>query len=191
MKQYPSISKEIQKGLSIYAFEKIDGSSIRSEWSPKQKFYKFGSRTRLLGEDQPFINEAKELFINKYENYLDEVLSKNRWERVVIFSEFFGPNSFAGTHQEEKHDIVIFDVNIYKKGFLPPKDFINYFGHLDVAKLLYHGPCDHEFVESVKGSTLDGMGFEGVVAKAKNPNNKIGLPIMFKIKSNAWLEKLK
>ncbi len=47
-----------------------------------------------------------------------------------------------------------------------------------------------EFVESVKNSTLNDMPFEGVVCKGAL-DNKTKQPVMFKIKSNAWLSKLK
>ena len=52
MKQYPSISHDI-RSVQAYAFDKLDGSNIRAEWHPKKGFWKFGSRTRLLGTDQP------------------------------------------------------------------------------------------------------------------------------------------
>jgi hypothetical protein len=43
MKTYPSISRDIV-GQPIYAFDKLDGSNIRAEWSKKNGFHKFGSR---------------------------------------------------------------------------------------------------------------------------------------------------
>lgn len=190
MKDYPTISKETIRGISIYAFDKCDGSHIRAEWNKKQKFYKFGSRGRLLGTDQPFISEAKEIIITKYEQDLSDIFKKNNWERAIVFFEFFGVNSFAGMHVDEPHDVLMFDVNPYKKGILPPKEYINYFGHLDIASLLYHGVCDEVFEELVRSSRLEGMSLEGVVCKAKNSKNT-SMPVMFKIKARAWLEKLK
>lgn len=168
MKKFPSISGKIEQGMSIYAFAKLDGSNIRAEWSKKKGFYKFGSRNRLLGEDQEFIEESSDL---------------------ICFFEFLGNNSFAGTHQNEKHDIVLFDVNPFKKGILEPKEFVKYFDKLDTAKMLYHGPCNDDFVQSVLKSSLENIPFEGVVCKAKNPK-KMATPIMFKIKTKAWRSKL-
>lgn len=190
MNQYPSIPKEVQKGLSIYSFNKIDGSQIRSEYTRKTGFSKFGSRGRLLGSDQEFISEGKDLFLNKYARDLIERFKQNNIEKAVVFSEFFGEHSFVGTHQAEPHDVVIFDIHIYKRGLLPPKEYLELMEGLEIAPLLYHGPCSAEFIESVRNSTLEGMGLEGVVCKAKNPKNA-GLPIMFKIKSQAWLDRLK
>ena len=189
MKEYPPIQREIVN-CPIYAFDKKDGSNIRSEWNRKQGLYKFGSRNRLLGEDQPFLTEAPDIIRNKYEKDLSDIFRKERFERVICFFEFWGPNSFAGTHIQEPHDVTLFDVNPHKKGILDPAAYLKLFGHLDICKLLYRGNCNSEFVELVRSGQLGGMTFEGVVCKAKNPKNT-PMPIMFKVKNRAWVEKLK
>ena len=43
MKGYPSIPREVQHSLNVYAFDKLDGSQIRAEWTQKNGFFKFGS----------------------------------------------------------------------------------------------------------------------------------------------------
>lgn len=116
MKSYPSISKEIVSGMDIYAFSKIDGSNIRAEFNKKQRFYKFGSRNRLLGSDQLFISEAETIVKEQWEKQLSEIFKKNQWERAIVFFEFWGDNSFAGIHQNEPHKLNLIDVNPYKKG---------------------------------------------------------------------------
>ena len=189
MKTYPTISAKIERVIIIYAFAKLDGSNIRAEWSKGKGFYKFGSRNRLLGTDQDFIHEAEPLIKLKYEKDISKIFSKNDWDRAICFFEFLGPNSFAGTHQNETHDIILFDVNPYKKGILEPKEYLKYFGDLDIAKLLYHGMCDQVFVDSVIQSTLEDIPLEGCVCKAKNQKNT-PTPVMFKIKSEAWKQKL-
>lgn len=191
MKSYPSISKEIIKGLDIYAFGKIDGSNIRAEYSKKKGFYKFGSRNQLITDEQGVLNKAKDLIINNFSDPTLQIIKKQRWERVILFFEFAGSKSFAGIHEEnDSHDVWLIDANPYKKGILPPNEFLSIFGDLNTAPLLYHGKCNDEFVESVKFSRLQGMPEEGVVCKAKNPKDK-HCPIMFKIKSHRWLERLK
>jgi len=60
MKSYPTISTKI-KPTQIYAFDKIDGSNIRVEWSDKQGFYKFGSRNRLIDENTYRLGESVNL----------------------------------------------------------------------------------------------------------------------------------
>lgn len=123
MKEYPSIPREIDRDLLVYAFDKLDGSNIRAEWSRKTGFYKFGSRTVLIDEKSS-LGEAIGLIRNKYEKGLSKVFRDQRLERAICFFEFFGPNSFAGFHHPEPHDVVLIDVNPHKKGIDPPVDFI-------------------------------------------------------------------
>ena len=70
-----------------------------------------------------------------------------------------------------------------------PKQFMSTF--VDVvptAPLLYHGNANAEFVEDVKSGTLDGMTFEGIVCKSQElVRNK---QVKFKVKNQAWLDKL-
>ena len=175
-------------GLPIYAFNKIDGSNIRAEWSRKRGLYKFGSRRRLLGTDQDELVEAEPL-IRAHEDRIAHVCKKNRWERIVLFYEFAGPNSSFGNHiVDDEHQVWLIDAAPYKKGVLPPREFIEHFSDLNPAPLLYRGNCNNGFVQSVKDGTLDGMGSEGVVCKAKGKGNTI---VMFKIKSDSWYQRLR
>ncbi len=177
--------------MSVYAFAKIDGSNIRAEWSRKTGFYKFGSRKRLLGNDQPCIRNAEALIQDGFNASVERIAKKYGWDRIILFFEFAGPQSFAGSHVEgDAHEVWLIDANPYKKGILPPKEFLEAFGDLHITPLLYHGPCDEDFVESVRTSRLEGMSEEGVVCKAKNPKNTPS-PVMFKIKSQRWLNRLK
>ena len=46
---------------------------------------------------------------------------------MIVYAEWFGAQSLAGMHKpwDHKRDIVLFDVNPHKKGFLGPKDFLD------------------------------------------------------------------
>jgi hypothetical protein len=189
MKSYPSITREIRSDLPIYAFDKLDGSNIRAEWAPRQGFYKFGSRRRLLNEEQ-LLGEARELVLKKYAQGLTAVFEAERYEAAVCFFEFYGPGSFAGRHRDEEHTVTLFDVNPYKKGILEPEAFLKLFGHLDTPRLLYRGPADAAFVGAVRSGALPGISGEGVVCKAKS-DKRTPMPILFKIKTNAWIARLK
>ena len=189
MKAYPTIPKNVVRDHQIYTFDKLDGSQIRAEWTRKNGFYKFGSRKVLIDNTHP-LGEAVKLIQNKYGDDLSRVFCKKRLDQTLCFFEFFGPNSFAGQHENEDHDVVLFDVNIHKKGILDPPDYLKLVGHLEIAKLLYTGRAGKEFEMSVKDGTLEGMTFEGVVCKGKHPK-KTPMPLMFKIKSEAWLQKLR
>lgn len=187
MKQYPSITKNIRKDLYIYAFDKLDGSNIRAGWNAKKGFYKFGSRTELIDKSSPF-GGAISLIQDKYSQDLSRIFKDLKWSETVCFFEYYGPSSFAGSHNfQEKMDAVLIDLSPYKVGILPPARLVEYFGHLDVAKLLYQGPITKELFDAVKQSTMPGMTSEGLVCKGMDGNELV----MFKIKSNAWLGKLK
>ena len=115
-----------------------------------------------------------------------------------MFAEWFGAKSFAGQHEEDDpKDIVIFDVNPHKKGFLSPKQFLDYFGHLKVAEFVYRGNLNEMLIKSVKNSDFDYIDFrsscpiktvvpEGVVCKSGKGH---GL-WMCKIKSQNWFDEL-
>jgi len=191
MKHYPSITKEIRHDIDIYAFDKLDGSNIRAEWNSKKGFYKFGTRSTLIDEKSEPFGMAIPLVKNKYEAELTKIFQANKWTEVVCFFELYGKNSFAGQHIfTEPLDVVLLDVSPFKKGILPPTQFVNLFGHLDIPKILYHGKVTTELFDLIKQSTLPNMTFEGCVCKGES-DTKANPPIMFKIKSRAWLDKLK
>lgn len=191
MKSYPSISAEIQN-IDVYAFPKYDGSNLRAEWSKKNGFYKFGSRTRLLDPQEKPLGEGVDLYLSKYKDSLTKCFKSEHFESVVCFFEFFGDNSFAGYHEDEPHQVIVFDIAPFKKGLLPPQDYISLARKysLDISLPIYHGNANSEFHKQVSEGILPGMTFEGVVCKS-SPLKKGYPPNMFKIKNQAWYEKLR
>lgn len=192
MKAYPSITTTIDFSKSYHLFDKLDGSNIRAEWSPKQGFYKFGSRTQLLTPEQAVLYPSIEAFKEKYSEELASRFSKAKFERAVCFFEWLGPNSFAGSHPDSLDVLrpVLIDIAVYKKGIMPPEKFLDFTAGLDVPALLHVGKIPEELFQSVRNRTLPGMTFEGVIGKGEFSQREGG-PIMFKIKSNDWLNKLK
>ncbi len=189
MESYPSIGREI-RNIPVYAYDKLDGSNIRVEWTRKNYFTKFGSRNQLIDETHPHLGESLQIFDDKYAAGLDHIFRKERVEKMTVFLEFFGPSSFAGFHEpNEKHDLLLFDAYMYKRGMLPPVEFNKMFRNVPTVPLLYTGNCNQPFVDQVKNGILPGMTFEGVVCKAGyDARNR---PVVFKVKNQAWLSKLK
>jgi len=187
--EYPSITKNIID-VPIYAFDKLDGSNIRVEWSRKNGFTKFGSRKRLLSRDEKPLGEAISIFEETMADSLVKPLKKLQVERATLFMEFSGLNSFAGFHEEEEHSLTLFDVSLYKKGFMLPKEFMKIFDDVvPTAELLYYGKANSDFVKSVNEGVLEDMTFEGVVCKSQElVRNQ---QVRFKVKNQAWLDKLK
>lgn len=188
MKSYPSISTKLER-TKIVTFDKLDGSNIRAEWSRKKGFYKFGSRNQLIDRNSPILGEAVDLIVENYQEQLSSIFFAKKWERAVAFFEFYGENSFAGSHEEdEEHKVTLIDVNVYKRGMIEPLHFIELFEEVGIPKVLYKGVLTEELVTSVKKGTLEGMTFEGVVCKYHNQKNKIVR--MFKIKNRNWIDQL-
>lgn len=198
MKEYPSIER-VRKadGRHCFAFYKYDGSNIRAEWSRKTGWYKFGSRQRLLYQNE--LAEAKDIFMRDYAEPLEKALLDykdfHKPISALAFLEFFGPHSFAGKHDcktlhvesNEPKQLVLFDVNIFKKGICGPRTFLDAFGHLKVPEVIYKGPLDEAFVEEVREGRYPVK--EGVVCKGGDGFDHSLW--MHKIKTYAYLEELK
>ena len=200
MKHYHTIEKNVQDyiGQHIFAFEKIDGSNICAEWNRKLSkksaftngFGKFGTRTEMIKhKNNPFC-EAIDIFMDKYSAPLDKIFREEIIFRgvdgITVYGEFFGPSSFAGQHDwNEEHDVVIFDMFVYKKDFVKPRDFIDIFGHLRIAKLITQGLLDEQMIQDIisnKYHLKEGVVFKGVSE---------GKVWMAKVKTQHWLDKVR
>lgn len=180
MLAYPSITSAITYDAHVWAFEKIDGSQIRAEWSSKRGFYKLGSRKQLIGEEN-YLRVAGDLLAPLQDKFA-ETFEAERWDRAVCFFELAGPNSFAGGHDpNDQLTLTLFDVATISRGLFPPKRFVELFEHVPISMPVYRGLVTEEFVESVRTSTVLR---EGVVCKTKNGQ-------MFKIKTRAWIARVK
>jgi hypothetical protein len=140
-------------------------------------------------ENNPF-TEAIDIFENKYAEDLDRIFIENRFfrgiDKITVYGEFFGENSFAGKHDwAEVHDLVIFDMFLYKKDWLKPADFIDIFGHLDIPKLVYTGFLDETLIGKIVTNYYglkEGLVLKGVI------ENKV---FMVKVKTQEWLNKVR
>lgn len=196
MKSYPTIkthknTKNI--GNFCIAFDKMDGSNIKIEWNRKNKhcngFIKFGTRTQLIDKNSQF-GEVPDMFMNKYSEGVAKIFKDDKLfrgaEEITLYLEYFGENSFAGSHEEtDEKDIVLFDLFVYKKSFIQPKDFIETFETLGIPNVIYSGIFDNNLIKNVNDNIYNLK--EGVVSKGVI-DGKIW---MTKIKTFDWLEKVK
>jgi hypothetical protein len=192
LKQYPSISREITRG-SYYVFDKLDGSNIRAEWHPKKGFWKFGSRTQLVDPQSGPLGALSIPLIQAQSDAIGAALRALKAQEATCFFEFFGPSSFAGVHayEEQGFKAVLIDVNIFKKGFMAPGEFVRHFSEkMETAALLHHGNVTEDLIKLVREGRLEGMSSEGVVCKGAPLKNGYP-PHMFKIKSQAWIDRVK
>lgn len=189
MEIYPSIGTHLISE-HILAFDKLDGSNIRAEWTRKNGFNKFGTRRRLLDPAEPILGEAVALFQEKYADSLNHIFRKERMTKATAFFEFHGENSFAGQHEDEEHTVTLFDIHNYKQGLLTGSEFMKLVGNrVETVPVIWEGKVNLGFIKQVRENTLEGMTFEGVVCKGKLDNRN--RPNNFKIKSEGWLQRLK
>lgn len=200
MKSYPKIKTPFNTNEFCYVFIKYDGSNFRAEWSNKNGWHKFGTRTRLFDETDPIFGRSIEIFKNKYGSDLESVFKKEKIfknaKEFIVFGEFFGSLSFAGSHAyyDKQWDVVLFDVNIHKKGILGPKEFLEYFGNLPIAEVIYKGFIDIELTDSIRAEKIDVESKyqiktkvpEGVICKFGSGHHLD----MFKVKTNRYKEEL-
>jgi hypothetical protein len=186
MKQYPEImgSAKAPLGKPCIAFYKYDGSNLRWEWSPKRGWYKFGTRTRMFDKTDLVFGPAIPIFLDTMG---DEIVRRSREiergvKSVIVFTEFFGPNTFAGMHeQNDPMKLRLFDVNLYKRGIMRPRDFVRNFGDLPyAAEVVYEGNLNTQFIQDVRAGKYPV--WEGVVAKGED--------FSVKIKTEAYMKRL-
>jgi hypothetical protein len=202
MKAYRSIDKYSAEhyGQHVFGFDKIDGSNFRAEWNKKLSkksqftngFGKFGTRTETIKNANNPYTEAVNIFMDKYSAPLDKIFCENKLFRgidtITVYGEFAGCLSFAGQHNwiyEENFDVTMFDMFLYKKDFVKPRDFIDLFEHLGIPKLLYSGVLDENLVKDIEYNKYKVK--EGLVLKGVDE----GKVFMMKVKTKEWLDKVR
>jgi hypothetical protein len=189
MEQYPEIpgAKKAPLGQPCIAFYKYDGSNLRWEWNKKRGWFKFGTRTELFDPKHPLWGQALPLFREIAHDIEDRIYASD-WryrnlQRITVFTEFFGPSSFAGTHDEkEQKQLKLIDVHLFKKGIMPPRWFKDTFsGAPYAAEVIYEGNLNKEFIQDIRSGKYPV--WEGVVAKGED--------FRVKIKTEAYMLKLK
>jgi len=211
MTEYPTIinSSKAPHGHCV-AFVKFDGSNFRCKYTKKQGFNLYGSRHELIDESHQYLGEAVTIFKRDYQKELTNFITKNedlRNEReLVVYGEFFGPNSFAGIHEpSDPKELVIFDVLVGHKNhwFYTPLDFIKTFQSIvKIPPVLYIGNMNDQLIEQIRTGIYTPEFhkltdnkfklFEGVVCKGTLTRGDFcGKVWMCKIKTNEYFQALR
>ena len=200
---YPKIPDTLNCPLKqCVAFEKYDGTNMHWDFD-KYHFVSFGTRRDSFSFDEegmksfamahPEIKDAPKVFDRL--PLEDLLFTYHSGMKATLFTEYVGPNSFAGQHNpKDKMRHVIIDVMKGDKFFAPDK-FLDMFesewavehgrSKLDYARPVFKGKFTGQLFVDVRKGKYDVK--EGVVVKGVVG----GEVYMAKIKTEAYLEKLK
>jgi hypothetical protein len=199
---YPKIpgSRTAPDGRCV-AFEKYDGTNLHWDWDRDFGWHAFGTRrdefnltdagVELFSQKHAHLRQCVEVFRATLAEGLEGVFRDHptyrEFQPFKVFTEFLGPNSFAGLHKEnDPKELRLFDVLAEPHGIIAPGQFVADFGHLHAARVVYQGKLTGKFAEDVRVGKY-GVA-EGVVCKGG-----VGGPDlwMVKIKTYAYMERLK
>lgn len=192
MKDYPSIPASTGQRFTefdAHVFDKLDGSNLRFEVTPQKGLVKQGTRTRLFDGTDLVFGGAIDVFNKTLAEPIRKLAKDQGWQRVIVFAEFWGQGSFAGTHvPTDPKRLTVFDLNPYKKGILGPREFLKVTKDLpDCASYLGLFRWTRGFVQQVREGQLPGVTLEGVVGKAGEGHDLQ----MAKAKTQAWIDLVK
>jgi hypothetical protein len=197
MIDYPSVPRAVGNAFreipNAYVFDKLDGTSARSEWNRKRGWYKHGLRHTRNDVSNPlsFFAEIPKLFEARLAEPLAKILHDERWMKATVYYEYWGKQSLAGFHVvDDPKFVTLFDVLDTNGDFLSPPDFYNMFGvrpDLPTARFLGRVNWTRGYVDQVRRGEIEGITSEGVVAKGWDRKNNV---IRAKAKTQAWIERV-
>lgn len=212
LKHYESIPR-IQDntfliGEMVTGYNKLDGQNFCVLYRPKHKIWgPCGSRTRTVDENDEQFGEAVRWFNNSgYKPILENIVANNRGKKQIFNGvdeltfdfEWYGPNSFAGKHQEgDNLRLALIDVFIKKRGYIEPRDFDGLFRDkgIELPDLIFYGILNMDLINMIIENdwTQEGCMFpnikEGVVFKRTTLLPGQRRPSV-KVKTKWWLNKL-
>ncbi len=195
---YPKIPENSDKfhGKCI-AFEKYDGTNLHWKWDPTEGWLGFGTRRthfsltregiKDFSQEHSELADAPHIFNEGLRDKLTMFFSHHHTfsnYNITLFTEFYGPNSFAGGHVEEDHKLIIIDAMQNNKLFAP-QFFHEFFHEFGSAQIVYEGKYNGQFAEDVRKGKFDVN--EGVVVKGVVD----GEVFMTKVKTNDYLKRLR
>ena len=202
MLHYPKIpSSRNCPGGRCVAFEKYDGTNLHWDWDRECGWHSFGTRRdsfvlssggiEQFAQRHVHLQDAVELFQRQLVFGLERVFRDHAAHSIIdgfkVFTEFVGPNSFAGLHKvDDPKQLILFDVEAEGFGLIGPDSFVGDFAHLPSARVVYRGKFTGSFCEAVRTGKYDVN--EGVICKGGAGGTDLW---MAKIKTNVYMQKLK
>lgn len=197
---YPKIPDTLDCPLKqCVAFEKLDGTNIHFVIN-NGRLTGFGTRrdrfpTGPEGE-QSFCQIHPELsavldndvdFLISFDEFIKATPKYNDANEVILFMEWYGPKSFAGTHKPNDNCLLyLIDAQINGR-MLPPEEFLADFVGFEneIPKVVFKGKFTGQLFVDVRNGKYDVK--EGVVVKGIVDDQVY----MAKIKTQKYLDKLK
>lgn len=202
MLHYPKIpgSRHCPDGRCL-AFEKHDGTNLHWDWDRDRGWHSFGTRRDEFALSDTGIEQFKTHHVHLaqavdtfFKNVADPAAAILHAHpdyasspAIKVFTEFFGPRSFAGLHKEDDpKELRVIDVWTAPTGMIGPERFVADFAVLPLPKIVYRGKITGRFTDDVRHGKYD-VG-EGVVCKGGTGGEDVW---MVKIKTAAYMQRLK
>src|SRR5262245_5907400 len=166
MLHYPKIpgSRDCPAGRCL-AFEKYDGTNLHWDWDREFGWHTFGTRRdkfnlteagveafiRIHAHLQQCVTVFRATLAEGVEQVFREHPCYREVQAFKVFTEFLGSNSFAGLHKaDDPKELRLFDVSAEPVGIIGPRQFVEDFGHLHTARVVYEGKLTGKFAEDVR-----------------------------------------
>ncbi len=200
MLHYPKIpsSRNSPDGRCV-AFEKYDGTNLHWDWDRDFGWHSFGTRrdefnlteagVTEFGQKNAHLRQCVEVFQATIALGTEQVFREHKaykgFQNLKIFTEFLGPNSFAGLHKDgDPKELKLIDVWADPFGMIGPRQFVADFGHLPIARVVYEGKLTGTFADDVRSGKFGVV--EGVVCKGGSGGSDLW---MAKIKTHAYMKR--
>ena len=200
------------------AFEKYDGTNLHWVWKREANDWThFGTRRDQFelndegisdfNQAHPGLEEAIPIFNSTYRQLgkypIPHKYAPDSGNEVIVFTEFLGPNSFAGSHQkDDQKQLILIDVatNYRNIGIVNTDSFYGDYGQFEdspdnkagskipeyhIARIVYQGNYSGQLVKDIQNGKYKVN--EGVVIKGIID----GKVYMVKVKTNDYLKRLK
>ncbi len=176
---YPKIPGSKHAPLKkCIAFDKVDGTNLHWDWNREFGWHAFGTRRDQFNLTEPGIaefnrrhahlRESVPLFFAGTAEPVEQIFASSpsfqEFDDLKLFTEFVGPNSFAGLHkQDDLKTLVLLDVWADGFGMIGPEQFVEEFASLTLPRIVYRGKLTGRLTQEVRDGKFGVT--EGVVCK--------------------------